>query len=97
MTNVINFPPTDRLDFEGYNLPSHTKETLERYILDRLPPGGFLTAVLANDLFTAVGRADHWNNQAFKEICGWIINRAPQDCYGSYAIVNKYLETPRVK
>lgn len=97
MTNVIDFTKLRRLDFEGYNIPEHTQGALERYILDRLAPGGFLTAVLANDLFGATGRADYMNANTLKDICGWIYMRAPRDCWGSYEIVTKYLETPRVK
>lgn len=97
MSNVIDFTKARRLDFSGYEVPEHTQGAIERYILDRLAPGGFLTAVLANDLFGAVGRADAMNTHALKDIVGWIYMRAPRDCWGSYEIVRKYLETPRVK
>jgi hypothetical protein len=36
-------------------------EALENYLMHGFMPGGFLTSVLANDLYLAVGRADHWN------------------------------------
>lgn len=97
MSNVIDFTKARRLDFKDYAIPDHTKGALERYILDGLEPGGFLTAVLANDLFGAVGKADHMNAYALKDICGWVYNYAPRNSWGSYEIVRKYLETPRVK
>lgn len=97
MAEVIDFTKARRLDFDGYDVPEHTKGTIERYILDRYAPGGFLTAVLANDLYGAIGRADEMNSYALKDICGWIYNRAPRDCWGSYEIVKKYLETPKVR
>jgi hypothetical protein len=95
--NVIDFNKARRLNFEHYNISDYTQGALERYVLDRLPPGGFLTSVLANDLFMAVNRADQWNSQTLKDICNWIHDRAPPDCWGSYEIVQKYLSTPRIK
>lgn len=37
-----------------HEIPEHTKAALDRYVNDRIPPGGFLTAVLTNDLTGAV-------------------------------------------
>lgn len=96
MSNVIDFNKARRLDFEGYNIPDTTMGAIERYILDGFAPGGFLTAVFANDLYNAIGRADPWNTVAIKDICAWVYNRAPANSYGSYEIVRKFLETPRV-
>ena len=48
-------------------IPAHTKAALDRYVNDRLLPGGFLTAVLSNDLFGAVGSADSENLAALPE------------------------------
>ena len=42
-------------------IPEHTKGALDRYVDHGLEPGGFLTAVLTNDLFGAVARADSEN------------------------------------
>lgn len=97
MTNVIDITAIRRLNFDGYDIPEHTKGAIERYILDRYAPGSFLQSVLANDLFQAVGRADDINIRHLRDICGWIYNRAPLDCWGSYETIKKYLETPRVK
>lgn len=97
MDNIVEFTKHQRLNFTGYNIPKHTQGSIERYVLNRYAPGGFLTAVLANDLFAATGRADEQNIVALKDICAWIYNRAPADCWGSYEIVKKYLETPQVK
>lgn len=97
MDNVVEFTKRHKLDFNGYNIPDHTKGSIERYVLNRYAPGSFLTAVLANDLFGATGRADDMNIVALKDICSWIHNRAPRDCWGSYETVKRYLETPQVK
>lgn len=84
-----------RLDFTGYGVPDHTQMALEGYVIDGYQPGGFLTAVLANDLFGAIGRADYMNKAALADICGWIYSRAPSDCWGNYEIVKEYLAQKR--
>ena len=76
----------------GYNLiPSHMHSAIENYIIRGLPPGGFLTAVLANDLMGAVGRADHKNQQALVGWCQFIYNHTPSTSHGSYEAVEKWL------
>jgi hypothetical protein len=92
--NVFQMDAARRLDFSGYDIPAHTRGTLERYILHRLAPGGFMTAVLANDLMGATGKADMININCLRDICGWIYMNAPGDCWGSYEQVRKYLERP---
>jgi len=76
----------------SYEISKEIKETLDRYVNDRIPTGGFLRAVLANDLFEAVGRADIFNQRALVQICGYIYNDIPSSCWGSYEIVDKWLE-----
>ena len=82
------------LDWTGYqdDIPEHTKDALERYLEDRYLPGGFLTAVLSNDLFGAIGRADAENAVALPYICQFIYNRFPAGSWGSEKIVFAFLE-----
>ena len=84
-----------RLNFDDYDVPMHTRLAIESYIIDGYQPGGFLTAVFANDLFAAMSRADHLNRFAMHEICGWIYMNAPGDCWGNYEIVKEYLAQKR--
>jgi hypothetical protein len=65
------------------NVPSHTIEALENYWTHGWEPGGFLTAVLYNDLYTAAMRADHWNKGALGYIVEYLVNEAPDGSYGS--------------
>ena len=67
------------------------KESLDRYATQRIPPGGFLYAVLTNDLFEAIGRADDNNRFALHSICSYIYNHMPSSCWGSKEIVNEWL------
>ena len=73
-------------------IPSHTLAALNRYVEHKLAPGGFLTAVLSNDLFGAVARADSENLVALPDIVKYIYNELPSDCWGSRGIVNRFLE-----
>jgi hypothetical protein len=79
------------LDFSGYNVPAHTQQALADYIENGVPVGGFLNAVLANDLIGAVGSADAQNIKALKDIVGWVCACAPQGSYGSEALYRRWL------
>ena len=65
-------------------------ESLENYLMYGFEPGGFLTAVLANDLRLAVGRADHWNKDRLPEIVNEIVFKMPALSIGSYDAVKDW-------
>ena len=67
-------------------------QTLEHYLMRGFAPGGFTTAVLANDLFGAVARADHWNKPAIAEIVQEIARTCPVTAYGSYEAVRAWID-----
>ena len=67
-------------------------ETLDRYVNDKIPTGGFLRAVLANDLMGAFGAADIHNRARMFEIVQHVYSEIPRWCHGSYEIVDKWLE-----
>lgn len=64
-------------------IPESTLGGLERYIAEGCPTGGFLEAVLENDMLGAYQRADEFNTAAMGEIVKWLYNNAPGDCWGS--------------
>lgn len=74
-----------------------TKDTLDRYAQQGIPTGGFLRAVLANDLMEAMGRADPGNRATMFEICSYVYNEIPYNCHGSYKIVDEWIEKHREK
>lgn len=59
------------------------KDSLDRYVNDGIPTGGFLQAVLENNLFEAFGRADADNQRNIKDIVSYIYNEIPAGCWGS--------------
>ena len=71
------------LNWADYDIPHHTQDALNRYYEDGLMPGGFLTAVLCNDLFRAVATADSWNIHHIKDICMFVYNEMPAKAWGS--------------
>lgn len=65
-------------------------QSLENYIMHGFEPGGFLTSVLANDLFMAVGRADYWNKTNLHHIVHNVIHNMPSLSFGSYEAVTDW-------
>jgi len=72
-------------------IPENTKYSIDLYVSDKIPTGGFLRAVLTNDLFGAMGRADLENRHSLWEICDYIYNEIPADCWGSVEKVEAWL------
>lgn len=71
------------------------RETLEALALyqDRgIMPGGFLTAVLENNLMRAFGAADSYNRASLFQICFYIYNSMPSDCHGSRDKVTAWID-----
>lgn len=71
----------------------HIKESLERYVEHKIPTGGFLEAVLSNNLVEAVGRADSENIQRLPEIVRYVYNKLPSSCWGSPEKVKEWLNS----
>lgn len=65
-------------------------DSLELYLMHGYEPGGFLTSVLANDLFMSVGRADHWNQDNLPRIVHEIRHKMTPVAYGSYTAVKDW-------
>lgn len=64
-------------------VPPHLREGLERWIRNGVEPGGFLRALLQNDLVGAVLRADPISREAIPSVVRWLTESAPEGSYGS--------------
>ena len=64
-------------------LPSHMHYAIKAWIERGEHPGGFLTALLSNDLMDAFGRADEDNTAAMRNWVVYLYNYAPSGCFGS--------------
>ena len=71
--------------FEGEYaaIPKDMQEGMTQYVENRTEPGGFLSAVIRNDLLDAACRADKHNLLLIKEYAQWFYNVAPSPCAGS--------------
>lgn len=74
---------TQELQKGYYLIPSHMHGAIERYIVQGIPPGSFLTAVLSNDLKEAVARADHENQESLVNWVKFLYNHVPGAAWGS--------------
>ena len=76
-------------------IPKYTKKGIDAFVKDGVPVGGFLEAVLSNDLIEAFGRADENNREAMFDIVYYLYNEVPTECYGSLEKVNNWIEKKR--
>ena len=75
----------DRLD-----IPERTKRSLDRWACFAEYQGGFITAVLENNLVEAFNKADRKNLNALDDIVKYIYNHLPFECWGSIEKVEKW-------
>ena len=73
-------------------IPESTRGAIERYVVNRIRTGGFLYAVLTNDLRGAMATADNDNLAALKVIVGFLHNEVPGICWGSADRVRLWLD-----
>lgn len=71
-------------------IPAHMQASLIEYVNKGVIPGDFLQAVLANDLFKAVGHADGHNLPLLPQYVRWLYNKAPVACVGFRRAVEEW-------
>jgi len=82
------------LNFESYqDIPEHTRQTLVDYVELGHKPGGFVSAVLSNNLVDAFGRGDMQNVAALGSIVKFMYNRMPMHVWGSEERVLAHLNS----
>ena len=64
----------------------HILESVFLYVHEGRHPGHFLTAVLCNDLFEAVGRSDKEALASLPELVVFIHNHVPTCCYKIHGV-----------
>lgn len=73
-------------------LPEHIRDGVQRYIDHGIQPGGFLTAVICNDLIGVLDRADDINCERLHDIVSFFYMEAPSICWGSPAAFHEWCE-----
>lgn len=76
------------------NVPESLHAGLVEYFAARRPTGGFLRAVLENDLREAAVRADPFNRAWLADIVLFLNNYVPSPAWGSPAAVDAWLADP---
>ena len=66
-------------------------DSLRAYADQGRPTGGFLQAVLSNDLMTAMASADESSRANLYDICRYVYNHLPMGCHGSPEIVTAWI------
>ena len=65
---------------------------IKRYVENRIEPGGFLTALLSNDLMRTFARADETNGSLIREWVQWMWSDMPPNMVGSQEKVEAWLD-----
>lgn len=73
----------DRLRAGYHLIPEHMREAIALYVLDHVPVGGFLQALLSNDFIGACAHADLENSFALHGWSRFLVNHCPPECFGS--------------
>jgi len=74
----------DKYSFmKQYSIPERMRDSITRYIEDKIAPGDFLSAVIMNNLAEAIGRADDENIRNLPAYVNFFYNHAPSQCWGS--------------
>lgn len=78
---------------EDYSLiPDRVMGNLLEYVEGNEAPGGFLYAVLSNNLFQAIGRADNEMQPLIPLLVKFIMWKLPHGCHGSPEIVGRWMD-----
>ena len=67
------------------------QEAIFGYLVYGWEPGGFLTAVMANDLLRAATVADVENVKRLAHVARFVVYALPHGCYGNYDQVKTWL------
>ena len=82
---------TIRFDGQYKNIPPGIQGGIKNYLQRRKRPGGFLSAVIRNDLREAFLRADNHSLRELKNIVLWFYWNAPAVSWGSSEAMEEWL------
>lgn len=78
-----------RVEYDGIG---HLADGLEAYARDGYPPNAFLRAVLENNLFSAVEKADMRNTLILPQLITFVYRELPAACWGSPEKVTAWIQ-----
>jgi hypothetical protein len=81
------------LNFDNHpKFPEHMKHGIELYVNKGIEPGGFMRAVLENDLVEALAKADHTNILLLLEIVQFMFWEIPASSWGDPEAVSAWIQ-----
>jgi hypothetical protein len=89
-----NIELTEAVEAITRSMQSHI-ETLILYRDGGCEPGSCTRAILENDLFKAIPRADPCTRQLIGDILVWIVRNLPHGAYGSREKVDAWMSAKR--
>lgn len=75
-----------------FSIPDYMAGGIKRYIEDGIPPGDFLSAIITNDLRTAVFHADDYNIRNIPAYIFYFYNEVPSTCWGSVKSMSDWIK-----
>lgn len=88
---MIGFEEAEfNLKYMGMEIPQHTRDTIENYLIRGWAPGGFVESMIARDYERALYCADTANRQMFWAIAMWINECTPVKSHGSYKAIEQW-------
>lgn len=88
---MFKFEIAEMIEGGRHLIPPYMWAGIERYMVHRIQPGHFLTALFSNDLMEAFARADDENGANMRRYAQFLYNYAPRGSYGSPAAVREWL------
>lgn len=77
--------------FRQFHISVRMLDAITRYTEQGIKPGGFLTAIIQNDMRKAVRLADSENMVNLPAYSGYFEHEAPSGCHGSVEIMDAWL------
>lgn len=81
-----------RQEMENRNVPVQLHDGLVRYLVHRIRPGHFLSAVIASDMQEAMRRADPACQRGLGSLLLFLVWVAPANSWGSYEALESWLD-----
>ena len=80
------------VEMELRGLPGYMVPAVFNYLENRKVPGGFLSAVISNDLHGAISNADDQNRRVIRSWLKLLYNEFPGNAWGSKEKLTLWLE-----
>lgn len=84
----------DTINYQA--IPPSIKRGMVDHIKQGAPTGGYLTAVLENDLARAIAKADEYSLAALRDTATWLWNNAPPESWGTREKVGQWRDAHRM-